>query len=365
MISADEKYDVFICCYDSDKDGHTTADGVIAEKIYQQLLQEKLRVFYSPVTLQHIHGVENDYYTEMAIANADVLLVIAAKEESFYAVPFKTEWERCAAEVSGNDEKLLVTCVQDISLQKIPQVLLDHIVRDIASLDFLTELIRTVRQRETPERGSTAPEKLLQKIDGFLEAEDFETAEEYCRLILEASPQCWQAHFYSFLAYRGLRNANDLLLEEVVNGFACEYVEKYGFDITEEDIFHQQFENILGGSLHKALEYSAGDDRLRLTTIYDRFAGEVLDAVFLLEQKEIDNEEKQEFDELRRRHETEKKELAAIKMKKQRIQSRFLGYIGILLTVLIILAVWLHSKWLILPIVIIVLVTSLVLSEME
>ena len=132
-----------------------------------------------------------------------------------------------------------------------------------------------------------------------------------------------------------------------------------------QDIFHQQFENILGGSIHKALEYSAGEDRLRLTTIYDRFAGEVLDAVFLLEQKEIDNEEKQEFDELRRRHETEQKELAAIKKKKQRIQSRFLGYIGILLTVLIILAVWLHSKWLILPIVIIVLVTSLVLSEME
>lgn len=183
--------------------------------------------------------------------------------------------------------------------------------------------------------------------------------------MLEAAPRCWKGHFYNFLAERGFRNISDLLLKEVVEGFACEYAERYGFDFSEDEIFRSQLSEMLGSSMENALRYAEGDDRSRLMTNYERFVSEVQDQVFSLEQKEIDGEEKQEFDKLRRQHEREQTKKAAVKLKKERIRSRLLTYLAVTLAVLLIIALKLHSAAAAVLMAIVVIAAVIILAALE
>lgn len=367
-MSPDEKYDVFMCCRLMDEDGYAAHDKEYADEIYDQLTKDGVCVFYAPVELSEFSESEAEKYTADAISAARVYLVIAADENSFYAEPFIEQWRRCTAEARRNPEKTVITCVKGIGIQQIPQELLDNMVRDISRIDFLTELIRSVKK--LTENGSeiglaTPPEHLLRRIEAFLAAEDFEAAEEYCRLITEASPQNWQAYYYAFLADRGLRNENDLLLEEVIEGFACEYAEKYGSDVSDDEFFRSTLAELLGSDMRRALEYSSGYDRVRLATFYERFASCVQDAVFAIEQNEIDGEEKKEFEKLRIRHEREQSEKAAMILKKQRIRTRFFAYMGVLLTVLTILAICFRSKLAVILIAVVFVITVLGAAGLE
>ena len=358
-MSPDEKYDVFMCCRLTDENNCTTPDREYADEIYDQLIKDGVRVFYAPVS-------EAD--AKAAISEARVYLVIASEKESFYAGTFKNEWESCAAQVRRNEDKKLITCVKGISTQQIPQELLDNMVRDISRIDFLTELIRSIKKltENRDEVGlSTPPENLLKRIEDFLKDEDFEAAAEYCLLIKEASPQNWQAYYYSFLADRGLRGENDLLLEGVIDGFASEYAENFGADVSDDEFFRRSLSDMLGNDMRRALEYSSGDDRLRLATLYERFVSGVQDAVFAIEQKEIDGQEKKELEKLRIRHEREQSERAAVKLKKQRIRTRFLTYMAVILTVLTVLAIKFGFKWAIVLIVIVFVITVLGIAGLE
>lgn len=358
--------DVFICCRLTDENGRATPEREIADEIYDQLTIEGINVYYEPVAVRENAGAQAD--TETVVKDAGIYIVIAAAEESFYAEPFRSLWIRCAAEVRRNAEKTIITCVKGIGSQQIPQELLDNMVRDITRIDFLTELIRSVKKltEGSDEVGlSTPPDKLLKRIEGFLAAEDFEAAGEYCRLITEASPQNWQAYYYAFLADRGLRSENDLFLEDVVDGFACEYAESYGADVSDDEYFRSTFADLLGNHMRRALEYSSGDDRVRLATVYERFVSAVQDAVFAIEQEEIDGEEKKELEKLRIKHEHEQSERAAVKLKKQRIRTRFLTYMSVILTVLTVLAVRFGFKWAIVLIVVAAAVTVLGIAGLE
>ncbi|SEH65204.1 hypothetical protein SAMN02910265_01948 [Ruminococcus flavefaciens] len=358
-MSPDEKYDVFMCCRLTDENNFTTPDREYADEIYDQLTIEGVNVYYAPVT---------EANEETAIAEAKVYLVIASDEESFYAEPFRSEWGRCTAEARRNSEKSVITCVKGIGTQQIPQELLDNMVRDISRIDFLTELIRSVKKltESSDEVGiSTPPEKLLRRIEDFLQAEDFEAAAEYCRLIKEASPQNWQAYYYLFLADRGLRGENDLFLDEVIDGFACEYAERYGADVSDDDYFRSTFAEILGNDMRRALEYSSGEDRVRLATLYERFVSAVQDAVFAIEQNEIDGEEKKELEKLRIKHQHEQSERAAVKLKKQQIRTRLLTYTAVILVCLAVLAIKFGFKWAIALIVVVAVITVICIAGLE
>lgn len=358
-MSPDEKYDVFMCCRLTDDNSCTTPDKEYADEIYDQLTIEGVNVFYAPVS-------EGD--AETAMSEAKVYLVIASDEESFYAEPFRSEWCRCTAEARRMSGKSVITCVKGINSQQIPQELLDNMVRDISRIDFLTELIRSVKKltESSDEVGiSTPPEKLLRRIEAFLASEDFEAAEEYCKLITEASPQNWQAYYYSFLADRGLRSENDLFLEEVNDGFACEYAERFGADVSDDEYFRNTFAEILGNDMRRALEYSSGEDRVRLATLYERFVSAVQDAVFAIEQDEIDGEEKKELEKLRIKHQHEQSERAAIKLKKQQIRTRLLTYTAVILVCLAVLAIKFGFKWAIVLIVIVAVITVVCIAGLE
>ncbi len=362
------KYDVFICCRIIVDNGSISDDRIIADEIYGQLVKEGLRVFYAPVTLGEMTENDSESYINAAVGCAPVLIIVSAASESFTAPRFKGEWGRCAAAAIKDEGKLIVTCIKNTDTGDVPAELSEYDIMQAAEMSFLAELIRKVKQHvkgggdESSEVSSASPEKLIRRMNIFLTDEDFEAAEEYSDMILDASPRCWQAHFAKFLSYNGCRSGNDLLLEDVVNSFADDYIARFGYDFADDDIFREQFSNMLGSSIQKAVEYAEGDDKLRISTVYERFISAVRDAVFAREQEKIDGEEKHELEELRRRHERQEQERLAAERKRLLIRNRFLTYVGVIVGVLFILAIKFSSKIAAVLIVILVILTLVVMS---
>ena len=365
------RYDAYICCRITDDEGKASDDSIIAGEIYEQLTKEGLRVFYSPETIGDIAAKDAEAYISAAINCAAVLIVVSAEKESFKAHGFKSEWSRCAAAALKDSGKLLITCIKDTDTGDVPAELSDHKIMDVSQMSFLTELIRYIKantdiaEDDHIEHGAAArstPEKLIRRMNIFLADEDFEAAEEYSDMILDAAPECWQAHFVKFLAFNGCRSGNDLLLEEVVRSFADDYILRYGYDFTDDEAFEAQLGSMLGENIKKAVEYADGDDKLRISTVYERFVSAVRDSVFAREQEKIDDEEKNELDEIRRRHETEKEERLAYERKRVLIRNRFLTYIAVAVGLLLFPAIKFKAKWAIFLITVLVILTFAVLA---
>ena len=364
-----EEYDVFICCRTSDEEGRSTADSLIAGEIYRQLIDEGFSVFYAPETLKDCSVTDPEPYINAAISGAKAMLIAAAEESSLTVTRVKGEWSRCIAAVRKNSGKKLTVCLENVSREALPAELKEFPVKDVASIGFMSEVIREIRACTGGEGSHAAsknsPEKLLRRLNIFLAEEDFEAAEEYSRLILDAVPDCWQAHYGKFLAYNGCRSGADLLSEEVLNSFAADYVEQFGYDLSDDEFFCTHINEIFGGSIGNALRYSKGEEGMKLRTMYERFLSGIRDAVFSMEQEKIGEEEKAELDELRRRHEAEEEKKNAAKQKKQSIRQRFLVYAAVIFTVLIILAVRFHSAAAIALIILMIVVTVMVLKGLE
>lgn len=364
-------YDAYMCCRTKDADGSPSVDRLIADKIYEQLVKEGLRVFYFPETIGDKPEKDFETYISAAINCAAVLLVLSAEAESFAVPEFRREWSRCAAAARKDEGKLVITCIKDTDTGDVPAELCDYKIMDAAEMSFLAELIRTVKQHigsgrdghtEYRAAARSTPEKLIRRMNIFLADEDFEAAEEYSDMILDAAPECWQAHFTKFLAFNGCRSGNDLLLEEVVNSFADDYIIRYGFDFTDDEAFETQLGDMLGENIKKAVDYADGDDKLMISTVYERFVSAVRDAVFAREQEKIDGEEKLELDEIRRRHETEKEERLADERKRVLIRKRFLTYIAVAVGILLFPTIKFRAKWAALLIAVLVILTFIVLA---
>ncbi|EWM55209.1 hypothetical protein [Ruminococcus flavefaciens] len=368
QVGTGEKYDVFICCRITDEKGTSTVDSVIADEIYHQLTREGMRVFYAPGVLGDMPEKDTEPYVNAAIAVAGVYLIVAASAESFGVPRLKSEWSRCAAAAKKDSSKQLFVCIRNTDPRDIPDELRRFTVKDVTRMGFLSEVIRSIYSADQS-RGTGAsrntPEKLIRRMKIFLGDEDFDAAEEYSDLILDADPKCWQAHYVRFLAYNGCRNSNDLLNDSTVQGFAYDYAERFGYDISDDEFFRAQLEDVFGDSMRRALKYSEGEDRVRMMTLYERLISAVRDAVFACEQEKVEAEEQEELDELRRQHSEKESSRAAAKRKKQLIRSRFLGYMAAVLSLLFVLAIKFHCKWAIVLIVIVLVVSIAVLAGLE
>ena len=358
-------YDVYICC--RTEGAETSEDKLIADEIYSQLIKEGLRVFYYPETIGDKYENASDLYIFAAIKCASTLLVVSAESENFADPKFRREWSRCVATAKKDGEKLVITCIKNTDNGDVPAELSDYRIMDVAEMSFLAELIRSVKSHSgIAEKGQTfaarsTPEKLIRRMNIFLADEDFEAAEEYSDMIIDVAPQCWQAHFVKFLAFNGCRSGNDLLIEEVVSSFADDYIQRFGFDFADDEAFEQQFVGMLGDNIKNAVEFADGDDKLMISTFFDRFVSAVRDAVFMKEQEKIEGEEKIELDKIRRRYENEKEERIAFERKKVLVRKRFLTYVAVAVGILLFPAIKFGAKWAALLIAALVVLTLIVL----
>lgn len=379
QVGTGERYDVFICCRETDEYGRSTPDSVVASEIYHQLMREGFRVFYAAETLADAVEGDRELYTSAAINTARVMLIIGTSLGNFAATSVKSTLRRCIASVKRDSGRLIIPCVKNMDPRDLPAELAQYPAKDVSRLGFLPEVIRSIRSvlagdaaasgsggvRRSPGVRST-PEKLLRRIRIFLMEEDFEAAQEYSDMILDVAPECWQAHFAKFLAGIGCRCSADLFLEEVIDSFSGDYVQEFGYDYSDDELFRSRLDEMLGEDMMKALE-CAGDfsDSEQITTVYERLMNAVRDDVYLKEQEKIDIDEKSELDRLRRSHNMAEDAKRASKRKKQQIRSRFLVYMAVFFGILILLVTQFNMKWAIVLIIAAIPVTLAVLAGLE
>ncbi len=120
-ISIKEKpYDIFICYKESDEKGERTHDSVIAQDIYDKLVEQGYKVFFARITLEDKLGQEFEPYIYSALKSAKAMLVVGTKEEHFNAVWVKNEWSRYLEMMKSDKDKVLIPVYSNMNVYHLP-----------------------------------------------------------------------------------------------------------------------------------------------------------------------------------------------------------------------------------------------------
>ena len=114
VSSKEEPYDIFICYKETDEEGNRTVDSVIAQDVYNALIEKGYRVFFSRISLEDKLGQEYEPYIFAALNSAKVMLVFGTKYDYFNAVWVKNEWSRYLQLIAKGETKTLLPCYRDI-----------------------------------------------------------------------------------------------------------------------------------------------------------------------------------------------------------------------------------------------------------
>lgn len=212
-ISKEEKpYDVFICYKETDGTGARTYDSVYAQKIYDALSHEGLRVFFSRITLEDKIGTAYEPYIYAALHSAKVMLVVSLSAENMNAPWVKNEWDRYLSIAKQDSTKALIPCYKDMSPYDMPEEFTYLQAQDMGKIGFLQDLVRGVKKilatsaptLQTQERAvQTAGEKakpLLERAYIFLEDGNWKKANQYAEKVLDLEPKNTDAYLCKFLA---------------------------------------------------------------------------------------------------------------------------------------------------------------------
>lgn len=212
-ISKEEKpYDVFICYKETDGTGARTHDSVYAQKIYDALTREGLRVFFSRITLEDKIGTAYEPYIYAALHSAKVMLVVGLSAENMNAPWIKNEWDRYLSIAQQDSTKALIPCYKDMSPYDMPEEFTYLQAQDMGKIGFLQDLVRGVKKvlaasapaPQTQERAvQTAGENakpLLERAYIFLEDGNWKKANQYAEKVLDLEPRNTDAYLCKFLA---------------------------------------------------------------------------------------------------------------------------------------------------------------------
>lgn len=212
IFKEEKPYDVFICYKETDGTGARTHDSVYAQKIYDALSHEGLRVFFSRITLEDKIGTAYEPYIYAALHSAKVMLVVSLSAENMNAPWVKNEWDRYLSIAKQDSSKALIPCYKDMSPYDMPEEFTYLQAQDMGKIGFLQDLVRGVKKvlaasapaLQTQERAvQTAGEKakpLLERAYIFLEDGNWKKANQYAEKVLDLEPKNTDAYLCKFLA---------------------------------------------------------------------------------------------------------------------------------------------------------------------
>lgn len=147
FISKKEKpYDVFICYKETNDKGERTHDSVIAQDIYDKLVEKGLKVFFSRITLEDKLGQEYEPYIYSALKSSKVMLVVGTKEEYFNAVWVKNEWSRYLQMMKMDKGKALIPVYSNIDAYKLPEEFAMLQSQSMDKVGAIQDLVRGVKK---------------------------------------------------------------------------------------------------------------------------------------------------------------------------------------------------------------------------
>ena len=206
VSSKEEPYDIFICYKETDEKGDRTIDSVIAQDVYNALIEKGYRVFFSRITLEDKLGQEYEPYIFAALNSAKVMLAFGTNYEYFNAVWVKNEWSRFLNFIEKGEKKTLIPCYKNIDAYDMPKEFAKLQAQDMGKVGAIQDLVRGVEkiiQKNKPistrdniinNSSSATVDSLLKRAHMFLEDGDWTSADEYYEKVLDINPECAEAY---------------------------------------------------------------------------------------------------------------------------------------------------------------------------
>ena len=148
-------YDVFISYKDSDIDNglERTQDSIDAQDLYNALVDEGYKVFFSRISLRDKIAEQYEPYIYNALKTAKVMIVFGEKPEYFSSVWVKNEWSRYKNRIEKGEKhkNSLVVVYKNMNPNDLPSILKTRQCINASDMTFLTDLNRHIARvvRET------------------------------------------------------------------------------------------------------------------------------------------------------------------------------------------------------------------------
>ncbi len=147
LVSKKEKpYDVFICYKETDDTGERAKDSVIAEDIYNKLIEVGMKVFFARITLEDKLGQEYEPYIYSALKSSKVMLVVGTEEKNFNAVWVKNEWSRFLEMMKSDKGKTLIPVYSKLDAYKLPEEFAMLQAQSMDKIGAIQDLTRGVKK---------------------------------------------------------------------------------------------------------------------------------------------------------------------------------------------------------------------------
>ena len=219
----EEPFDVFICYKETDNQGRRTPDSVLATELYNELIKEGFKVFFSRITLEDKLGTAYEPYIFAALNSSKVMVVLGTKPEYFNAVWVKNEWSRFLALIKNGEKKTLIPSYRDMDPYDLPEEFSHLQAQDMSKLGFMQDLVRGINKiiatdKSTANRdsnvlesvGNVGSDSLIKRCYIFLEDQDWTRADEYIERVLDLEPYNHKAYFLKALVDLKCKSVDEL-----------------------------------------------------------------------------------------------------------------------------------------------------------
>lgn len=223
ISSREQPFDVFICYKETDANGERTEDSVLAQDLYDRLVRDGLKVFFSRITLEDKLGQKYEPYIFSALNSARVMVVLGTKPEHFSAVWVRNEWSRYLMLAREDRSRVIIPAYKDMDPYDLPDELASFQAQDMGKLGWIQDLSRGIEKivrdsrsaRNTAKAASAAPQNsissLLKRTLMFIEDGDWANASKYSEKVLDLDPENAQGYICKLMAKHQAAKPDDLV----------------------------------------------------------------------------------------------------------------------------------------------------------
>ena len=176
ISSKESPYDIFICYKETDSDNNRTKDSVIAQDIYDKLIEKGFKVFFARITLENKLGSEYEPYIYSALNSAKLMLVVGTSEEYFNAVWVKNEWSRFLEMMKKDKKKVLIPVYSNVEPYKLPEEFAMFQAQSMDKIGAMQDLIRGIEKiissNSTDSNNKEISDDMYNMLQGMIEKEE-------------------------------------------------------------------------------------------------------------------------------------------------------------------------------------------------
>ena len=164
ISSKEEPYDIFICYKETDSEGNRTNDSVIAQDIYDKLIDKGYKVFFSRITLENKLGSEYEPYIYSALNSARIMLVVGTSEDNYNAVWVKNEWSRFLEMMKTDKRKVLIPVYSKVEAYKLPEEFAIFQAQSMDKIGAMQDLMHGIEKLISDSKKKNIADEDVEKI---------------------------------------------------------------------------------------------------------------------------------------------------------------------------------------------------------